>query len=269
MEEKVRLYNAMKRGEYIGREDSQGQGQGHGQGLVDFDRKWADAHARGTQDSASEQGSDDDDDDDDSNSDSATKDAPKTVEYLDEFGRLRHGTPHAARRAAQSQHLSRLAHNTLAESAAHPQRPSNIIYGDTIQHAAFNPDHIITSQMEALAKKRDKSPTPPPDTHYDANGEIRNRGTGFYAFSQDTELRKEEMEALERERGETERLRREREEGREKRRREVEERRRVIAEKRSQREADRFLEGLDVDLKGEGDADRDANGIGVGKEEGG
>jgi hypothetical protein len=32
--------------------------------------------------------------------------------------------------------------------------------------------------------------------HYDADAEVRNRGTGFYAFSRDEETRKKQMEEL-------------------------------------------------------------------------
>jgi hypothetical protein len=99
--------------------------------------------------------------------------------------------------------------------------------------------------MEELARKRDRSATPPDAAHYDAQAEIRNRGTGFYAFSKDEERRKEEMEGLKAERERTERVRMEREDKVAKRKREVEERRREIAEKRAKKMADSFLERLE------------------------
>ena len=238
MEEKVRIYNAMKRGEFIGREDHDDRG------LVDFDRKWADSQARGSRDSASENGSDSD-----LESDRGQRDDEKneTVEYLDEFGRLRRGTASEARRVGRDQRMAAAATTDSANLEAHPQRPDNVIYGDTVQYQAFNPDRVIAEKMEDLAKKRDRPATPPPETHYDANGEIRNRGTGFYGFSKDAELRKKEMEGLEKEREATAKVRKEKEEVKEKRKMEIEERRKAIAQKRNQKEADRFLDELELD----------------------
>lgn len=63
--------------------------------------------------------------------------------------------------------------------------------------------------MEELAKKRDRSLTPPPDMHFDAQAEVRQKGTGFFQFSGDKEERRRQMEGLEREREETEWVRRE------------------------------------------------------------
>ena len=238
MGEKVRLYNAMKRGEYIGREDHDDRG------LVDFDRKWADSQTRGSRDSASENGSESGSDSKDGQGDDR---AEETVEYLDEFGRLRKGTSAEVRRLERSQRIAAAATTDSAYLAAHPQMPENVIYGDTVQHQAFNPDRVVAEKMEELAKKRDKAATPPPETHYDANGEIRNRGTGFYGFSKDEELRKKEMEELEKEREATERVRKESQQAKEKRKQEIEERRNMIAQKRSQKEADRFLDKLELD----------------------
>ena len=238
MEEKVRLYNAMKRGEYIGRSDYDDRG------LVDFDQKWAASQAGKTRDSASEQDSDSDGD--------STHEEQETVSYLDEFGRLRTGTASMARRHERTQRIAAAAANETVNQSAHPERPSNIIYGDAIQHQAFNPDTITSQKINELVSKRDRSATPPPETHYDASHEIRTRGTGFYGFSKDQELRKEEMDALEKERRETEKARLEKEEGKMKRKREIEERRKVLAKKRSEREADRFLEGLELNLPGGG-----------------
>ncbi|EXJ87781.1 hypothetical protein A1O1_04708 [Capronia coronata CBS 617.96] len=232
MEDKVRLYNAMKRGEYIGKEGYDDRA------LVDFDRKWAETQALGQRD---------DDDDDGSGSDDAGTDEDELVEYFDEFGRLRKGTK---AQAAREERLKRMRANLAEEEerlSARPSAPSNVIHGDTIQHAAFNPDQIIADRMADLAKKRDKSATPPPDTHFDAHAEVRAKGTGFYAFSQDAEERKKEMEALEREREETERVRKEREEKKEQRRKEIEERRKLIAEQRAKAQADKFLDSLDIE----------------------
>lgn len=228
MEEKTRLYNAMKRGEYIGHDDH---------ALVDFDRKWAEKEAQcnGKAEEEDSLGSDEDDSDE----------TEEQVEYEDEFGRTRKGTKADAAREARRQRIQTNAVEEEERLSARPKAPTNIIHGDAVQTHAFNPDTVIADRMAELVKKRDKSVTPPPDTHYDANAEVRTKGTGFYAFSHDKEGRQQEMEALERERGRTEGIRKDREEMKERRKREIEERRRLITEQRSKAQADRFLQGLE------------------------
>jgi hypothetical protein len=231
MEDKVRLYNAMKRGEYIGKEDYDERS------LIDFDRKWAEKQATGQ---ASDSGSSDSEED-------PASDAEDVVEYFDEFGRLRNGTK---AQAAREERRKRVQANVAEEAeriSARPSMPTSVIYGDTVQHSAFNPDQVIADRMADLAKKRDKSATPPPETHYDANAEIRTKGTGFYTFSKDAEERVKEMDALEKERLETEKIRKEREEKKERRRKEVEERRKLIAEQKAKAQADKFLDSLDIE----------------------
>ena len=255
MEEKSRLYAAMKRGEYIPHSTT----SHHDTSLVDFDRKWAESQPNNDQDTH---------DSAESDNNSSSSDTQEQVKWTDEFGRLRHGTQKEHLRHQRTQQAQQAAQHDTSESSARPTRPSNIIQGDTIQSQAFNPDHAIQTAMNDLAAKRDKEATPPPDTYFDANWEIRDRGTGFYKFSGDSEMRREEMEALERERRETERVRGEKEgsgkgmmeEGKERRKREMEERRRKIDEKRREREmdrrdreADKFLEELDVDAVGAGE----------------
>ncbi|KIX03039.1 uncharacterized protein Z518_06589 [Rhinocladiella mackenziei CBS 650.93] len=229
MEDKVRLYNAMKRGEYIGREDYDDRG------LVDFDRKWAENEAKGQcQDSESSD-----------SEDAGSGDEEDLVEYFDEFGRLRKGTKAQAAREERRIRMKARAAEEEERLSARPSMPSNIIYGDAIQHEAFNPDQVIADRMSEIAKKRDRSATPPPDTHYDASAEVRIKGTGFYTFSKDAEERKKEMDSLERERQETERIRKEKEDKRDQRKKELEERRRLIAEQRAKAQADKFLNELD------------------------
>ncbi|KAK5940215.1 hypothetical protein PMZ80_007635 [Knufia obscura] len=191
MEEKVRLYNAMKRGEYVNRSDGFDD-----RGLVDFDRKWAEKQV------------DKDDSDQDEFSDEDDDVPDEEIEYLDEFGRLRKGSKKEAGKEERRSRIEAIAREDAANFAAHPQAPTNIIYGDAIQHQAFNPEQTIAEQMAELAKKRDKSATPPPDTHFDATAEVRTKGTAFYNFSHDAEERRKEMEALEQTRLETERIRR-------------------------------------------------------------
>ncbi|KAL8825685.1 MAG: hypothetical protein Q9191_004262 [Dirinaria sp. TL-2023a] len=239
MEEKARLYAAMKRGDYVPRAGRENKEE---LGLVDFDRKWAekednqDGHKSNTS-SAS--------DDDGGDSTEAAEEEETLVEYEDEFGRLRKGTQASASREQRRRNAQAYAEAQLASFSARPSRPENVIVGDTIQAAAFNPDANLTRRMESLAAKRDRSPTPPEAVHYDASKEIRSKGVGFYAFSQDAENRAKEMEDLGRERRETERLTREREGRKEAKKRMVEERKREIAKRREERLADRFLSGLD------------------------
>ncbi|KAB5566808.1 hypothetical protein GE09DRAFT_747009 [Coniochaeta sp. 2T2.1] len=225
MEEKARLYAAMKRGDYVpGRE-------GEAEPLVDFDRKWAEAQAQGKPNVDS--GSEDDGNSSSDDEQSKKPEEEETIEYEDEFGRLRRST-----KSAYAVYLRRLARGThaaadLESMSARPAAPSEIIYGPAVQAEAFvvqDPD-----RMEELARKRDRSATPPEARHYDAQAEIRNRGTGFYAFSKEEEVRREEMKGLEEERKRTETIRKEREELKERRRREVEERRREVERKRREK----------------------------------
>nr|OQO28742.1 hypothetical protein B0A51_02511 [Rachicladosporium sp. CCFEE 5018] len=211
MEAKARLYAAMKRGDV---EDEEGK---YG---VDFDRKWAEG---GGGVDAEEEDEDDDEDDEEN----------EMIEYVDEFGRTRQGTRlQAAQVARQAKGLEDMKGDRFT---ARPLAPSNILYGDAIQHQAFKPDAKIEEQMAELAKKRDRSLTPPPELHFDADAEVRTKGTGFFQFSGDAEERKKQMEELEETREETERVRA-------KRRVEEGERRKV--------EADQFLDQLAAKMDG-------------------
>ena len=116
------------------------------------------------------------------------------ISYEDEFGRSRRGT--RAEAAEASRAMDEEAGVKAAEERWRPARPDNLIYGEAIQTEAFNPDATIASHMSHLAARRDRSPTPPEKKHYDAEAEIRNRGTGFYSFSTDEEERKQQMEEL-------------------------------------------------------------------------
>jgi hypothetical protein len=240
LEEKARKYAALKRGDYI-------PGANEAEQLIDFDRKWAENEARG-------QGNDLDTSSDSDNDDWVA--GEETVEYLDEYGRARTGTKAEADRMERKMRNALLGAEELDRISARPTAPSQIIYGDTIQTAAFNPDAEIESAMASLAAKRDRSATPPPETHYEADKEVRSRGAGFFKFSADEGIRKAEMEALEKQRMETERIRAEKAVKINQRREEVERRRRELREKRAQKEADGFLESLGGELAGKsvGDA---------------
>ncbi|KAI1867259.1 uncharacterized protein JN550_006990 [Neoarthrinium moseri] len=236
MEEKARLYAAMKRGDYVPKDGEAGP-------LVDFDAKWAAAHpeADGGPGGDSSSGADNDSDDDDEGGN-------EIIEYKDEFGRTRRGTRADVARLHRRQQRRELGAEELDAMSARPRAPEKLIYGDAIQSHAFNPEDATWDKMQALAAKRDRSPTPPEATHYDGHHEIRTKGVGFYHFSRDHAERDAAMRGLEAERQNTEQVRRRREHDRDARRREIEDRRRAIAEKRSKRMADDFLEDLGLEL---------------------
>jgi hypothetical protein len=226
MKQKAKLYSAMKRGEHVAEHNDP-------EGLIDFDRKWADNEAKG-------RGRDDSTDDDLESDDGQGE----VVEYDDEYGRARRGTRAEAERMARRKLNRTLGAEELDRMSARPAPPSNLIHGDTVQSSAFNPDEPVLAQMEEIAKKRDRSMTPPEATHYEADKEIRSKGVGFYSFSKDEASRERELNALDRERLETERVRKEREERKDRRKKEIEDRRRVIGDKRAKKQADSFLDGL-------------------------
>ncbi|KAK4198600.1 hypothetical protein QBC40DRAFT_298290 [Triangularia verruculosa] len=244
LESKSALYSAMQRGDYIGKE----------YGLVDFDRKWAESNPLSPSPHSPSHSS---------SPEPEEEEEEATIEYTDEYNRTRLITP------SQKATLDRAAASKidLDKMAGRPiSVPSDLIFGDTVQTQAFSG----TEEMEELARKRDRSATPPKETYYDADWEVRTKGTGFYKFSQDGEVRKKEMEGLERERERTEREREKLEKERERRRREVEERRREVerrrrevGERRAGREAKRFLEGLEGVLGGgiggEGEGGKEGN----------
>ena len=234
MEEKARLYNALKRGDVEDVDDKYG---------VDFDRKWADKQDKGEADSGS------------SSSDSEASDE-ELVEYEDEFGRTRRGT--RAEMFREERRKRTLAADEPDRFTARPSMPSNIIYGDTVQSEAFNPDETIAQKMADLAAKRDKELTPPPDEHFDGHKEARQRGVGFMHFSKDAKERQQQMENLAKMGRETDRVRQERNEKIEKRKEMIRERKRALQEKkkalqekRDKGQADRFLDELGAELFGE------------------
>lgn len=228
MEDKARLYDALKRGDVEDRNDRYG---------VDFDRKWAEKQEKGEPDSASS-----------SESEASEEDM---AEYVDEFGRTRKGT--RAEVAREERRKRNLAADEPDRFTARPSMPTNMIYGDAVQSNAFNPDETIAQAMADLAAKRDKELTPPPELHFDGRAEARQRGTGFMYFSKDEEERQEQINNLEKEREETERVRRERKEQIEKRKEMIREKKRAIQEKRSKGQAERFLDNLGVELFKEDD----------------
>ncbi|RYO94189.1 hypothetical protein DL766_002726 [Monosporascus sp. MC13-8B] len=260
MEEKARLYAAMKRGDYLARDNEAAP-------LVDFDRKWAESHPDGADGDPSRGGdSSSGSDNESSASEDGVAGGGELVEYKDEFGRTRTGTRAEVRRRQRRQARSRLGAAELEAMSARPAAaaaPDAVIHGDVIQSEAFDPEARDAARMADLAARRDRTPTPPPDAHFDGRAEIRTKGVGFYQFSAAEEDRRREMEALRAERESTERARGERESARERRRREIEERRRRIGRARAEKLADSFLDGL----AGELGSSRGAGGGDDGKQE--
>jgi hypothetical protein len=223
MEEKARLYDALKRGDVEDRDDKYG---------VDFDRKWAEQQEKGEAEAAS--------------SSESEASEEELVEYVDEFGRTRKGT--RAEVAREERRKRNLAADEPDRFTARPSMPDQIIYGDAVQSNAFNPDETIAQAMADLAAKRDKELTPPPELHFDGRAEARQRGTGFMYFSKDEEERQEQIKNLEKEREETDRVRKERKEQIEKRKEMIREKKKAIQEKRSKGQAERFLDDLGAHL---------------------
>lgn len=229
MEEKARLYDALKRGDVEDLDDKYG---------VDFDRKWAEQQEKGGAEQVSSSESEEDEEE-------------ELVEYTDEFGRTRKGT--RAEAAREERRKRTLAADEPDRFTARPSMPTNIIFGDTVQTHAFNPDETIAQQMAELAAKRDKELTPPPEVHFDGRAEVRQRGMGFFNFSKNEEERQEQMRRIEKDREDTERVRQERKEAVEKRKAMVREKKRAIQEKRSKGQAEKFLEELGQELFKEGE----------------
>ncbi|CAI7635451.1 unnamed protein product [Penicillium glandicola] len=189
MQEKARLYDDMKKGLHLAGDSDDDDmpvdpsdpdaylarlRRKEKDALVDFDLKYANE----------EQFKQDESDDDNAS----------IISYEDEFGRSRRGTRAEAAEASRAKDEE--AGGKAAKERWRPARPDNLIYGEAIQTEAFNPDANIASHMSHLAARRDRSPTPPEKKHYDAEAEVRNRGTGFYSFSTDEEERKKQMEEL-------------------------------------------------------------------------
>lgn len=226
MENKARLYAAMKRGDYVPKENEAAP-------LIDFDRKWAE-NVEGKEDYS---GSDTDSDD-------ANDGDAEAIEYEDEFGRLRKGTKADKEKMERRQRRGLLGAEELERMSARPTAPSNLIHGDAVQSMAFSADD--PDKMEELARKRDRSATPPEQKHYDADSEIRTKGVAFYKFSRDEDARQEQMKNLAEERLQTDQVRQAREDQRKARKQELEKRRKEMEARRAKRQADSFLNGLGV-----------------------
>lgn len=197
MEEKARMYDDMKKGMYLAGDSDEDDNapidpldpeaylkrlrRKEKEGLIDFDQKHANEHEL--------------------KRDESDDDMASVISYEDEFGRSRRGTRAEAAESARAK--GEEAGGIAAQERWRPARPDNLIYGEAIQTEAFNPDANIASQMSHLAARRDRSPTPPESTHYNAEAEVRNRGTGFFSFSNIEDERREQMADLAAERLQT------------------------------------------------------------------
>lgn len=111
---------------------------------------------------------------------SDSSESESEVEYQDEFGRTRYGPRSAVPQRQKTPEVE--------------VDPRNVIYGDYI------PSFRVDDERKAAFEEAQKDPT----VHYDADKDLRNRGTGYYKFSTDEEERKQQMEALRIARKETE-----------------------------------------------------------------
>jgi hypothetical protein len=240
MDEKVRIYDDMKKGCHLaGDSDDDDQYESskpedylarlrrkEKEGLVDFDRKYADEEEKKL--------------------DLSDDDNASIISYEDEFGRTRRGT--RAEAAEASNAIDEANGGRVGQERWRPARPENLIYGAAVQAEAFNPDATIASHMSHLAARRDRSATPPEQKHYDADWEVRNRGTGFYAFSTDEKDRAQQMEELSRVREETLNKRRSNKERLERREAKVKWRLEKIQELKNKKMASQFMTDLEATL---------------------
>ncbi|KAH8161436.1 hypothetical protein CIB48_g6809 [Xylaria polymorpha] len=232
MEEKARLYAAMKRGDYVAKENEAAP-------LVDFDRKWAERHPEEADERYSSSGGDDESSDDDNN------DGREMVEYQDEFGRTRVGTRAEVQRQERRAARAALGAAELKDMAAVPTvRPRNLIFGDAIQ----------TGGVRARGRDAGRHGCARGEAGPDADAAPRrplrrdrgdpHQGTGFVpVLARRGDAREGDGEP-EAERENTERARRARETEKERRRKEIAERRKKIGKRRAEKMADSFLDGL-------------------------
>ncbi|KAF3158681.1 hypothetical protein TWF751_001329 [Orbilia oligospora] len=240
MEEKTRLYNAMKRGDYVpptkklkggwagAEEDRAGS-------LIDFDRKWAEREAN-KEDEDAETSSDDDL--------SVRSDDEEMVEYEDEFGRTRKQTKREQRMLQREDTRARvMARGYDSDSEDVRKRKvdhSRLIYDDTIQTGAFDHEEFERRGRELEEEARNTAR----DTHYDATKEVRTKGVAFYQFSQDAETRQKEMDALKVERENTQKAKEKRLADKEERRKEVERRREELKNRRQGKQGEKWLQNF-------------------------
>jgi hypothetical protein len=75
------------------------------------------------------------------------------------------------------------------------ERPKELIHGDIVQHEAVQLNSLNSPGKQNLEESE--------DVHYDSKWEVRDKGVGFYQFSQNEEERRRQMDELKHIRGET------------------------------------------------------------------
>ncbi|KAJ7227135.1 hypothetical protein GGX14DRAFT_628361 [Mycena pura] len=240
LERKAKIYDKLKKGQTGGLNDKQYESL-----LVDFDSKPV-SHFESDSDDVDESlevprpASDDDDD--------------PVVEYEDEFGRMR-----TARRSEVPRNFVPTGEQAYDSDECNDQvlpmltdTFRDLIIRNPVGHF---PVYQPSAERIAEIEKEHAEDNNPLGVHYDATGENRAKGAGFYQFSKDEETRKAQLEELRGAREETQKARQEtaavdlrpgeaegiqdinvpstgRSRAMEKRKRELEERRKMVDTKR-------------------------------------
>ncbi len=113
------------------------------------------------------------------------------VEIVDEFGRTRV--------VSKSKVAYYKGEEYSKENSTLVEKPVELIHGDVIQSESFDIDKFKEPAKEIIDRDHNQDL----EQHYDPNWEIRNRGVGFYAFSQNKEEYMKQMESLQNIREET------------------------------------------------------------------
>ncbi|KAH9936063.1 hypothetical protein B0H21DRAFT_825537 [Amylocystis lapponica] len=181
LERKAKVYDKLRKGKSGGLSEKQ-----YDSLLVDFEQKMMDEYE-----------SDSDDVDE-----SLTVPQPPTrdeagddpiVEYEDEFGRMR-----TARKSEVPRHLLE-----PPKQETEAEFDPDVIYNPVNHFPVYEPSAERVAAIETEFSEENN----PLNMHYNASGEVRAKGAGFYQFSGDEETRRQQMEELRRAREETERTR--------------------------------------------------------------
>ncbi|KAG5638902.1 hypothetical protein H0H81_008963 [Sphagnurus paluster] len=178
LERKAKIYEKLRRGKTGGLNDKQYDAL-----LVDFDSKPGDNYESdsGDVDESIELARPLDHDD-------------PIVEYEDEFGRIR-----TARRSEVPRELA------PAPQEEHDEDEDIIIRNPVNHFPVYEPSAERVAEIAAAYAEENN----PLNVHYDASGENRAKGAGFYQFSGDEETRRRQMEELKAAREETGKVRQE------------------------------------------------------------
>ncbi|RPB01986.1 hypothetical protein L873DRAFT_1733951 [Choiromyces venosus 120613-1] len=234
---KAGVYERLRRGG--------GGGEGEGEdGLVDFDKKWV------------EEGEPEFRSSDDEEEEEEEEEGGEMVEHTDDLGRTRKVSEKALERILRREARAKLQSQdqestTSSQSLAAQPLPEAISYGPRIQTGAFqtaNFSSVPTADMLAAAMPVEKEGVE--EVHYDAGGEVRTKGVGFYQFSKDEGERKREFAELEEERRRTEMERERMAEKKRKRKEDLEKRKEEVRKKRRVKVGGSWLEGFMGELEG-------------------